>query len=167
MARIVKRTIVHKKKGRIQSDHIVIDGIEFKSKLEGRIYSYLKACGMDAEYEPESFVLWKGGPTRTPFYNAKKGRLRCFKSDLENITYTPDFHFKYGLYDVYIEAKGFENDRFSIIKKLFRKYLDDNSEHSYYFEIRSIEQLKNMIDILQYGQIPKKTRKTKKTEKSR
>ena len=55
------------------------------------------------------------------------------------------FYFKYGNLDVYIEAKGIENDVFYLKKKLFRKYLDDiftrTKQHSIYFEIYTKKQL--------------------------
>ena len=63
---------------------------------------------------------------------------------------------------MYIESKGHENDRFGIIKKLFRKWLDEHNDHAYYFVVRSIKQLKDALEILQYGKILDKTKKTKK-----
>ena len=54
--------------------------------------------------------------------------------------------------DVYIEAKGIENDVFYIKKKLFRKYLDDwfikTNQSSIYFEIYTKKQLLQAIEII-------------------
>ena len=149
---------------RIKSKHIIRDGIEMKSILEGNVYDYLKKNGITALYESESFLLWEGGKTHTPFYNAKRGHLKCFKSNLADITYTPDFIFEYNGIKVFVEAKGFENDSFPIRKKLFRKYLDENYKHgeAFYFEIHSVLQAKDMMEILEHGEIiNKKKRKNK------
>ena len=154
-----KKPIARKKSGRIESVKATMDGIEFKSILERDVYKYLKEHGIIAKYEPNSYVLWTGGPTETPFYNAKKGHLRHYKADLDDITYKPDFYFEYEGKPVFIEAKGFENDSFPIRKKMFRKYLDENIPNAYYFEIRSIMQLADMIEILTYGKINKKKKK--------
>lgn len=149
------------KKGRIQADKIVIDSIEFKSKLEGDVYKFLKERGLHPKYEPESYKLWDGGPTRTPFYNAGKGHLRCYKADLDDITYTPDFYFEYRGKPVFVEAKGWENDSFPIRKKMFRQYLDKNYDNAFYFEIRSLLQCKDMMEILEFGKIVSKEKKKK------
>ena len=73
------------------------------------------------------------------------------------IRYTPDFYFNYNGLNVYIEAKGIENDVFYIKKKLFIKYLDnqliENGEKSIYFEVYNKRQLLQAIDIIKnYGQ---------------
>lgn len=132
-----------------------------KSILEGNMYDFLKKHGIIAEYEPESFVLWTGGPTKTPFYNANKGHLRCFKADLEDITYTPDFRFNYMGITVYVETKGHEDGKFPIRKKLFRRYLDEKVPNSMYFEIHSTMQMKDMMEILEFGKIISKEKKKK------
>ena len=130
-----------------------------KSDLEIDVYKFLKERGLKPKYEPETFVLWTGGPTHTPFYNASKGHLRCYRSDIAGITYTPDFYFEYRGKKVYVEVKGFENDSFPIRKKMFRKYLDENMDNAWYFEVRNIVQCKDMIEILEFGKIISKTKK--------
>ena len=54
--------------------------------------------------------------------------------------------------NVYIEAKGIENDVFYIKKKLFIKYLDDlfikTGEYSIYFEVYTKKQLLQAIEII-------------------
>lgn len=67
---------------------------------------------------------------------------------MQGIRYTPDFHFKYNDIDVYIEAKGFENDVFYIKKKLFLRYLDNTESKSMYFEIYTKKQLLQAIEII-------------------
>lgn len=106
-------------------------------------------------------MLWEGGPTHTPFYNSGKGHLRCYKADIENITYTPDFYFEYRGKKVYVEVKGWENDAFPLRKKMFRKYLDESIDNAWYFEIRSLLQCKDMMEILEFGKIVSKEKKKK------
>ena len=86
-----------------------------------------------------------GGTTKSKILTLKTGKI-------VGIRYTPDFYFKYGNLDVYIEAKGIENDVFYLKKKLFRKYLDDifirTKQHSIYFEIYTKKQLLQAIEII-------------------
>lgn len=144
------------------------EGISFKSKLERSIYSTLKQMNINVEYEPKTFVLYEGFEPITPFYDREtktKQLKRIAKGDsvtsriLElktakviGIRYTPDFFFKYGNLNVYIEGKGKENEVYYIKKKLFRKYLDDelknNNIHSIFFEIYTLKQLSQALKII-------------------
>lgn len=143
--------------------------ITFKSQLEKSIYSTLHQLGYNnIQYEPITFELWGSFTPITPFYDREtdaqrekrvlqgdkeKGRLLTLKTNkVVGIRYTPDFYFKYKKLDVYIEAKGIENDVFYIKKKLFRKYLDDKyistKQHSIFFEIYTKKQLLQAISIM-------------------
>lgn len=142
--------------------------ISFKSILEKNIYSYLKNKGFDPKYEYKKFILFKSFIPVTPFYNRetkaqynkrtknliKKGNrniVLCNKTILP-ITYTPDIYIKYKDIDIWIECKGFENDSFPIKKKMFIKLLDDiessTGQKSMYFEIYSVKQAEEMINII-------------------
>lgn len=137
--------------------------ITFKSVLEKTIYNYLLEHGFEPEYEPTTFTLIDGFTARTPFYDKetdtqfKKRResgdrtpRRLVKKSgvMQGIRYTPDFHFKYNGIDIYIEAKGFENDVFYIKKKLFLRYLDNRETNSMYFEVYTKKQLLQAIEII-------------------
>lgn len=83
----------------------VIDGIEFKSKLEAYCYEQLSKNGIEAKYESQRFTL-----------------IHSFKFNEEAVramTYTPDFVGE----DFIIECKGFANDAFPLRWKLFKYYL--------------------------------------------
>lgn len=141
--------------------------ITFKSQLEKTVYNCLIEQGFNPQYEPKTFTLIDGFVANTPFYD--KETDRAFKkrkdsgdktprklvkksSSIQGIRYTPDFYFKYGDLNVYIEAKGIENDVFYIKKKLFIRYLDMQQEESIYFEIYTKKQLLQAIDIIKdYG----------------
>lgn len=80
---------------------IEIDGIKFKSKLEGYVYKKLKEYNIFAEYEPIKFIL-----IPSFYFLGKK---------IRPITYTPDFVGN----NFIIEAKGRPNETFPLKWKLF------------------------------------------------
>lgn len=144
------------------------NNIEFKSKLEKTMYIVLSQFGFNPQYEPIKHLLWEGFIPITPYYSKetnsqreKRGRntariLTLKKNKFIGIRYTPDFYFKYSNIDIYIEAKGIENDVFYIKKKMFIKYLDDKfiktGQKSMYFEVFNKKQLLQAIDIIkEYG----------------
>lgn len=142
--------------------------LTFKSQLEKSVYTTLQQLGFNPQYEPETHVLWDGFDPITPFYDKEsdtqhtrrveagdtnKSKILVHKQGkITGIRYTPDFYFKYGNLDVYIETKGFENDVFYIKKKMFRHYLDNRfnatGQHSIFFEIYTKKQLLQAIEII-------------------
>lgn len=148
-------------------------GITFKSQLEKSIYNTLLQQGFEPQYEPKTFTLWDGFTPITPFYDKETDKQNQKRAELLGkkvskilvkkegkaigIRYKPDFYFKYNDLNVYIEAKGIENDVFYIKKKMFIKYLDDryleSGEKSIYFEVYTKKQLLQAIEIIKsYGQ---------------
>lgn len=147
-----------------------IKGITFKSQLEKTVYRALIENGIQPEYEKYTFVLWDGFTPITPFYDQETDKQQEKRNLEENpdkktpkklilksekvvgIRYTPDFHFKKGDVDIWIEVKGMENDVFYIKKKLFRKFLDDKfinkGEKSMFFEIYTKRQLLQALKII-------------------
>ncbi len=143
--------------------------LTFKSQLEKSIYDTLLQQGFTPQYEPITFVLWSGFSPITPYYDMEtdkqkirrisKGVNTCPSkiliqktSKVVGIRYTPDFYFNYNGLNVYIEAKGIENDVFYIKKKMFIKYLDNElintGKRSMYFEIYTKKQLLQAIEII-------------------
>lgn len=144
-------------------------GITFKSQLEKSLYKTLLELGFNPKYEPRTFIVWEGFTSVTPFYDKetdsqrdkrdpKSSKILVEKSHVvQPIRYTPDIYFEYNGIDVWIEAKGMENDVFYIKKKLFRKYLDKvlftTGKRSLYFEVYTKKQLLQAIEIIKsYGQ---------------
>lgn len=105
----------------------------------------------------------------TPYYDMETDRQRAKRLEeginncpsriliqktgkIVGIRYTPDFYFKYNNLNVYIEAKGIENDVFYIKKKMFLHYLDqlytEKGEKSMYFEVYTKKQLLQAIEII-------------------
>ena len=144
-------------------------GITFKSQLEKCFYKTLLELGFNPKYEPKTFAVCEGFTAITPFYDRetdtqrdkrdpKSSKILVEKSHIvQPIRYTPDIYFEYKGIDVWVEAKGIENDVFYIKKKLFRKYLDrllvTTGKKSLYFEVYTKKQLLQAIDIVKsYGQ---------------
>ena len=144
-------------------------GITFKSQLEKSIYNTLLQQGFEPQYEPTTFTLWEGFEPITPYYDKETDKQKTKRlSDgidtrtskiliqktgkIVSIRYTPDFYFKYKDLNVYIEAKGIENDVFYIKKKMFIKYLDnlciEKGERSIYFEVYTKKQLLQAVEII-------------------
>ena len=137
--------------------------ITFKSILEKSVYNTLLSNGFEPEYEPTTFTLIDGFVCQTPFYDKEtdaqfnkrkeKGdrsfrKLIRKRGVIQGIRYTPDFHIRYKDLDVYIEAKGFENDVFYIKKKLFLRHLDMTGANAMYFEVYSRKQMLQAIEII-------------------
>lgn len=143
--------------------------ITFKSVLEKSIYNTLLQQGFTPQYEPITFTLWNGFSPITPYYDREtdKQKMRRISEGVNTcpskmlvqkvgkvvgIRYTPDFYFNYNGLDIYIEAKGIENDVFYIKKKMFIKYLDgvlvNTGRRSIYFEVYTKKQLLQAIEII-------------------
>lgn len=143
---------------------VSLSGIKFKSKLERTVYTTLKENGFNPEYEIKTFVLIDSFIPKTPFYDKETDKQFAKRKEKEksftprklvlksgvvqSIKYTPDFYFNYKGINVYIEAKGFENNVFYIKKKLFIRLLDSMNVSSLYFEIYTKNQLLQAIDII-------------------
>lgn len=137
----------------------IYEGIRFKSDLEVESYKILKAEGFRPEYEQYSFHLWKGKKFSIPCYDMHKDRkshrnvwgINSYKP--VDIRYKPDFVFFIQQdFDIrtmiVIECKGYANDRWPYVKKLFLRYLEDNVPESIFFEVHNQKQLKQAIEVI-------------------
>ena len=151
----------------INATEVTINGVKYRSKLEARCAQILKENNISFEYEPKTFELISGFTPLIPYYDEEtpKQRLKRLKfgskvversliaktSKIISLKYTPDIYVKYNNLDIWIEVKSIENDVFYIKKKLFIKLLGEelikNGKKSMYFEIHSIKQLKQAIEI--------------------
>ena len=146
-----------------------LGNLTFKSQLEKSIYNTLLQQGFTPQYEPITFTLWDGFSPITPYYDKESDKQMIKRisegvntcpskilihkvGKVVGIRYTPDFYFNYNGLDVYIDAKGIENDIFYIKKKMFIKYLDDilvnTGRRSIYFEVYTKKQLLQAIEII-------------------
>jgi hypothetical protein len=112
----------------IKSKAITIDGINFKSRLEGYMYSLLKENNIKFIYEGESFEL---SPSFV-FNNDYFARLSSGKGDFINrghkrvnhMSYKPDFIINQDGYYAIIETKGLPTEAFNMRMKLFKRGIE-------------------------------------------
>lgn len=102
----------------------VVDDIEFRSKLEARVYLYLKSIGITPDYEPMSVKIWDRESFFVPYYDRYGKTFKRITSKPISVKYTPDFVFDYGKYKVILEVKGFKNDVANYKIRMFRDWLE-------------------------------------------
>ena len=104
----------------------IYKGISFDSGLEVYAYKQLIKSGLIFKYEPDSFIL-KDSETNTfnVFKKTPAAGFHLIKSRVnQGIKYTTDF----AIYDSngnitdIIETKGYVNERFTVVVKLFYSY---------------------------------------------
>ena len=69
---------------------------------------------------------------------------------VQDMSYTPDFIINYQDYTIILEAKGFPNERYPIVKKLFRRLLErkKNKANIIFAEVKSVKEVKQLIEII-------------------
>lgn len=109
---------------------IIVDGIQFKSTLEGYVYYRLKQLGIDVEYENNRFII-----------------LEAFKFQGETIrqmTYRPDFVTN----NFIIECKGHKTDAWNVRVKLIKKMLSEQYPTKKYYTVSSMSQFEEIVEEL-------------------
>lgn len=105
------------------------DGITFDSGLEVYCYKKLKEHGIDFKYNPESFLLKPADVRDFNVYKRTPNKsLHLIKTkNNQKIVYTTDFAiYKDGKLTDIIETKGYMNERFTVVVKLFYTYAINN-----------------------------------------
>ena len=105
--------------------------IHYRSKLETDCAKFFEDSKIPVEYEKHTYELI---PKRVYLGEVFKP-----------VTYTPDFVGE----SFIVECKGFPNDRWPVIKKLFIQYLETNHVNKKFFEIGSVSELKRAMILLQ------------------
>lgn len=138
---------------------IIIDGIEFRSTLEGRCYEKLRDAGFDPLYEGEKILLFDGFKPNDqfiiwiPVYKNKKiiGFDRS-NNKIQSITYTPDFVFEHNNHKIIIEVKGNPNDAYPNKRKLFFKVMNEisiiDNKKIIFFEPHRLSHMDQIIEII-------------------
>lgn len=123
------------------------DRIQFRSKLEERVYKKLReALNVEIYYEQYTYDIIPAFDASVYFYStfvSKKDKVR-------KVTYTPDLVFTINGYTIIIECKGFPNDVYPLKRKLFRRYLEslENKDKILFFEIKHVKECETIIQII-------------------
>ena len=117
----------YKKKRQItRSKKVVVDGIQFASKLEAHMYKLLKKADIPFKYEGEKYVLVEGFKFDSSSYEKTATKKYLHDRGMKKIlpiTYTPDFIDSVYPPRYIIECKGNPNERFPMVWKLFKRYI--------------------------------------------
>lgn len=105
------------------------NGVDFRSKLEWYCYKRLSEEKIPFQYEEHKFPLLPSFDYPNDCWEVNKRKkpkvLELTTKKIRGITYTPDF---LNLNQKWlIECKGFANDRFPMVWKLFKRYLLDHN----------------------------------------
>lgn len=105
----------------------LIDGINFSSAFESRIYKYFKDNNIEILSTQIKFEL-------QPKFRYKGELIRA-------IGFIPDFLIKYNGKEIYVEAKGMEMPDWKIKKKLFLYKFPDLD----YIVVKSLKSLQDQL----------------------
>lgn len=125
--------------------------ILFNSKVELMVYKTLVEKGFSPEYEPRKFTIFEGYKPTVPFYTINKNTKELSLNSVKQIaiTYTPDFILRYKEWTIIIEVKGKMNDVYPYKRKMFRKFLEDNTKGNVlFFEVYNKKNVLQMIEII-------------------
>lgn len=127
---------------------LTVDGIEFKSAMEAKVYKRLVELGITPTYEYGKIVLQEGFRPKHPWF--VDGKLQCTKSGTSNfihaLTYTPDFRIEYKGYIIFLEVKGFITDRYPLKRKMFLRWLDSDDRNIIFAEVKTLKGLNSTIE---------------------
>lgn len=133
------------------------DGIPFKSIWEKTVYIMLRDAGLNPKYEDTKIILQESFSPKVPFYTrVKKSKSKRKKPSgfinntdkVRAITYSPDFTVYYNNKTYFIEAKGMKTDSYQIKVKLYRKWLEENCKTSVAFEVYTVKNVKETIQMI-------------------
>ncbi|QDP52668.1 MAG: hypothetical protein GOVbin3171_29 [Prokaryotic dsDNA virus sp.] len=142
----------YKKRRQItRSKKTKIDGIQFQSKLESHMYLLLKANKIKAGYESEKFTIIDSFFSNHSSY--EKTPTKKYLHDRGNkkilpITYTPDFVDTQTPPRFIIECKGNPNERFPLVWKLFKRYINLKGWSTDLFVPRNQKDCQEVINVI-------------------
>lgn len=123
------------------------DGIEFKSKLEARVFRELVKSGYNPEYEPFSSTLLDSFVPDKPWL--LDGVPQVTKDGIPNKIrrwdYTPDFLVTKDSHNLIIECKGYSNDLHPYKRKMFLKHID-SLPGWHYCEVKTLRGLRKTME---------------------
>lgn len=151
MTKTLKKAPVRKKtvgKKKVNATKITIDGIEFASTLEGKMYTLLKNAGIPHHYEGKTYATMEEAAYPNGCYErATKASVKMIdRKKISGVKYTPDF---IGINEAwFIEVKGRANESFSIRWKLFKQMLLKQGKSPILFKPMTVKDCEQVIEIL-------------------
>lgn len=152
MTRTLKKTAVRAVKipGRkkVNATKATIDGIEFASTIESKMYTLLKKAGIPHTYEGKSYITLEEGTYPSECYEraTKASKQMIDRRKISGVKYTPDFIGENEAW--FIEVKGRANESFSIRWKLFKQMLLRQGKNPIIFKPMTIKDCEQVIEIL-------------------
>lgn len=145
--------MIKKKKKRagikiVQSKKITIDGINFQSLLESKMYKLLKEAGVKFTYEGKQYEIFEPLMLQEECWERarRKSKEMIDRRKVARIGYTPDFIAKHE--EWIIEVKGRANESFPLRWKLFKKLVRSWDKPPIIFKPSNDRDCKQVIKIL-------------------
>lgn len=132
----------------VRSKKITIDGIQFASTLEGRMYSLLKEAGIKSKYEGKTYTVLAGFEYKSESYEKfqKRSLEMTNRPKVLEIKYSPDFVGENE--EWIIEVKGRANESFPLRWKLFKQLMQQRDNPPILFKPSTVAECKQVIEIL-------------------
>lgn len=132
----------------VRSKKIIIDGIQFASTLEGRMYSLLKEAGIKFKYEGKTYTVLAGFEYKSESYEKfqKRSLEMTNRPKVLEIKYTPDYVGENE--EWIIEVKGRANESFPLRWKLFKQLMQQRDNPPILFKPSTVAECKQVIEIL-------------------
>lgn len=130
----------------------VVDGIEFASTLESKMYVMLKEAGIEFEYEGKSYQTFEPFELECECWEraTKRSKAMSDRRKVSKVSYTPDFIGKNERW--FIEVKGRANESFPIRWKLFKMLVSRWNRPPLIFKPANEVDCQQVIQILkEYG----------------
>lgn len=145
-------------KGRqiVRSTKTTVDGVQFASILESRMYTMLKEAGIRNSYEGKTYTVFSGFTYPEECYEAylKRNKYLVLRQNVSKIDYTPDFVGENE--EFFIEVKGRPNESFPLRWKLFKNLMAKRESPPMIFKPSSIRECEQVVKILKekgYGNV--------------
>lgn len=132
----------------VNSTKTKVDGVQFASILESRMYTMLKEAGIKTDYEGKTYTVFSGFTYENECHEAylKKNKFLVLRQNVSKIDYTPDFVGENE--EFIIEVKGRANESFPLRWKLFKALMMKREFPPIIFKPSSIRECEQVIKIL-------------------
>lgn len=144
----MRKTVKKKGKMIVNATRIIVDGIQFASTLESRMYLLLKEAGIKSAYEGKTYTTFKGFAYPEECYERylKKNKFMVNRPSVLKIDYTPDFVGENE--EFIIEVKGRPNESFPLRWKLFKALMNQRENPPIIFKPSTVGECEQVIKIL-------------------